>query len=313
MTNYKLEPISCSLRSSNPVEFSESLGNSFLETGFALIADHEIPQDVIDENLQASMDFFALPASVKATYDSRHIGGQRGYTAFGTENAKDNPSYDLKEFWHTGPIVPDDPKLAEIMPDNVMVKEVENFDKATRAMFEAMTSMCRKLLSSVALFLGLEEDWFDNKTRHANSILRLLHYPAMTTPPEPGSMRAAAHEDINLITILTGAEEKGLQAKHRSGQWLDINPPEGVLVVNVGDMLQRLTGGILPSTTHRVLNPSPERAAVPRYSTPFFMHFDPDYLIETLPECIEKGGSKFDPILTHDYLFERLREIGLVK
>ena len=313
MSIYTLEPISCSLRSTNPVEFSDALGTSFLETGFALIADHEIPEDVLDANLRASMEFFALPATVKAQYDSRHIGGQRGYTAFGTENAKDNPAYDLKEFWHTGPIVPDDPDLAKIMPENVSVREIDNFDNATRAMFDAMTNMCRKLLSSVALFLGLEEDWFVDKTQHANSILRLLHYPAMTTAPEPGSMRAAAHEDINLITILTGAEERGLQAKHRSGEWLDINPPEGVLVVNVGDMLQRLTGGLLPSTTHRVLNPTPERAKVPRYSTPFFMHFDPDYLIETLPECINKGGTKFEPILTHDYLFERLREIGLVK
>lgn len=313
MSNITLNPISFSSRAENPSAFANSLGESFVETGFALIADHDIPQNVIDASLKASKDFFALPASVKASYDSRHIGGQRGYTAFGTENAKDNPAYDLKEFWHTGPVVPNDSKLAEIMPENVSVKEIAHFDKATRDMFDSMTAMCRKLLSSVALFIGLEDNWFDDKIQHANSILRLLHYPAMTTPPAPGSMRAAAHEDINLITILTGAEEKGLQAKHRSGEWLDISPPEGVLVVNVGDMLQRLTGGILPSTTHRVLNPSPERAKSPRYSTPFFMHFDPDFMIETLPECIEKGGTKFEPILTHDYLFERLREIGLVK
>jgi isopenicillin N synthase-like dioxygenase len=168
------------------------------------------------------------------------------------------------------------------------------------------------LLRAVAIHLGLPETWFDDKVESGNSILRLLHYPPQENPPPKGTVRAGAHEDINVITLLLGAEEAGLQALHRSGEWLDVNPPAGSLVINCGDMLQRLTGGVLPSTTHRVLNPSPERARFPRYSTPFFLHFNQDVMIEALPQCLEEGGKAEPPITAQDYLMERLREIGLV-
>ena len=173
--------------------------------------------------------------------------------------------------------------------------------------------MGHALLRAIAIHLELEEDWFTPRVREGNSILRLLHYPAQETPPPPGSVRAAAHEDINVITLLLGAEEAGLEVKHRSGEWLAVNPPAGALVINVGDMLQRLTNGVLPSTTHRVVNPSIARAAHPRYSTPFFLHFAPEILIDPLESCIKPGEEAMTAITAHDYLMERLREIGLVK
>ena len=187
------------------------------------------------------------------------------------------------------------------------------FDAATYAFYTEMDEFGRDLLRAVALHLELPEDWFDDKVESGNSILRLLHYPPQDNPPPKGTVRAAAHEDINVITLLLGAEEAGLEVLHRSGDWLSVNPPAGSLVINCGDMLQRLTGGVLPSTTHRVVNPEPERAKFPRYSTPFFLHFNQDFLIEQLPQCLEEGGKTQPPITAQDYLMERLREIGLVK
>jgi isopenicillin N synthase-like dioxygenase len=199
------------------------------------------------------------------------------------------------------------------MKETPSVKEVSNFDETTRSLYEALDDFGVELLRAIALYLDLDEHWFDTRVDNGNSILRLLHYPPQMTPPEEGSVRAGAHEDINLITLLLGAEEAGLQAKHRSGQWLDVNAPEGALVVNSGDMLQRLTGGVLPSTTHRVLNPTLERAKHPRYSKPFFLHPNNDFKIEMLESCKAHGGIAEAPITASAYLKERLIEIGLMK
>ena len=312
MTEY-FKPISFSQWSDDKPAFAEALGRSFRETGFAVIADHPINQGIIDRAVDASKAFFELPESVKETYHDAAGGRQRGYTPFGTENAKGAASADLKEFWHTGRALPEDSPYRATMKQTPAVPEVAEFDEATRDFYEAMDAFGAQLLRAVALHLGLPETWFDDKVQFGNSILRLLHYPPQDNPPPKGTVRAGAHEDINVITLLLGAEEAGLQALHRSGDWLDVNPPAGSLVINCGDMLQRLTGGVLPSTTHRVLNPSPERSRFPRYSTPFFLHFNQDVMIEALPQCLEEGGKAEAPITAQDYLMERLREIGLIK
>lgn len=307
------EPISFRLWSSDKDAFAQALGQSFRETGFAVICDHPVSPDIIEANLAATKAFFALPADTKQSYYSKSGGGQRGYTPFGTENAKGRKAADLKEFWHTGRKLPENSDLRSAMPDTPTVTEIPDFNAAAYAMYEAMDNFGRQLLRAVALHLNLAEDWFETRVNWGNSILRLLHYPPQTTAPQDGTVRAAAHEDINVITLLLGAEEAGLQARHRSGKWLDVNPPEGALVINCGDMLQRLTAGVLPSTTHRVLNPSKERAKFPRYSYPFFLHFNNDMLIKALPECAAEGGEVQPPITAADYLMERLIEIGLVK
>ncbi|MEO1303437.1 MAG: 2-oxoglutarate and iron-dependent oxygenase domain-containing protein [Pseudomonadota bacterium] len=312
MTEF-FKPISFDLWPREKAAFSSALGRSFRETGFAVISDHPIPQSVIDRAVNASKAFFALPENTKEKYHDAAGGRQRGYTPFATENAKGAKAADLKEFWHTGRALPDGSPYKATMKDTPDVPEVVEFDEATRAFYEAMDAFGAQLLHAVALHLGLPETWFDSKVQYGNSILRLLHYPPQENPPAKGTVRAGAHEDINVITLLLGAEEAGLQALHRSGEWLDVNPPAGSLVINCGDMLQRLTGGILPSTTHRVLNPSPERSKFPRYSTPFFLHFNQDVLIEALPQCVEEGGTPEPAITAQDYLMERLQEIGLVR
>ena len=311
MTEY-FRPISFKLWFEDKDAFASALGQSFRETGFAVISDHPIDQSVIDRAIAASKSFFELPAETKEKYHDAAGGRQRGYTPFGTENAKGAKAADLKEFWHTGRDLADDSPYRATMKQTPPVTEVDAFDEATRAFYQTMDEFGAHLLRAVALHLGLSETWFDDKVDSGNSILRLLHYPPQENPPPKGTVRAGAHEDINVITLLLGAEEAGLQALHRSGEWLDVNPPAGSLVINCGDMLQRLTGGVLPSTTHRVLNPAPERARFPRYSTPFFLHFNQDVLIEALPQCIAEGGKAEPAITAQDYLMERLREIGLV-
>lgn len=312
MTEY-FQPIPFSLWTEDKTAFADALGSSFRETGFAVITGHPVSDDVIAENLAATKAFFALPAETKETYHDAAGGRQRGYTPFATENAKGKAEADLKEFWHTGRALPENSPYRDTMKDTPSVPEVDTFDDATRALYESLDEFGRTVLRGVALHLGLAEDWFDDKVEMGNSILRLLHYPPQLSPPPEGSVRAGAHEDINVITLLLGAEEAGLQVKHRSGEWLSVNPPAGALVINCGDMLQRMTAGVLPSTTHRVVNPPPERARFPRYSTPFFLHFNQDVLIDPLESCIAEGGTPEPPITAQDYLMERLREIGLIK
>ena len=312
MTQY-FEPIPYPLWHTDKAAFADKLGKSFRETGFAVITGHPVAQSVIDANLAATKAFFALSEDVKEKYHDAAGGRQRGYTPFGTENAKGQAQADLKEFWHTGRDLPAGSPYRATMKDTPSVTEVADFDRATRALYAALDDFGAELLKGVALHLKLPESWFDDKVNFGNSILRLLHYPPQMNPPPAGSVRAGAHEDINVITLLLGAEEAGLEVKHRSGQWLAVNPPPGALVINCGDMLQRYTGGVLPSTTHRVVNPAPERSRFPRYSTPFFLHFNQDFLIEALPGCLAEGGKAEPPITAQDFLMERLREIGLVK
>jgi len=308
----RIEPVSFRDFSADFPAFTERLGGSFARYGFAVLADHGIPQDRIDAALAAAKTFFALPEETKRKY-KLPVGGQRGYTPFGVETAKGETNYDLKEFWHIGRDLPPGHPYRNHMADNVWPDaEVAEFHETVGWLYGALDAMGLKVLEAIACYLGLERRFFEPTVDFGNSILRLLHYPPV--PFDGPHIRAAAHEDINVITLLLGAEEAGLEVLDRDGKWLPINPPPGALVCNIGDMLQRLTNHRLPSTTHRVVNPAPERRGFPRYSTPFFLHFNSDYRIETLPSCIDaQHPDRYPTSITADeFLQERLREIKLV-
>ncbi len=298
-------------RRADPEGFARAMGESYARFGFAVVRDHGLDQGVIDRALRATKDFFALPDEVKRRYHVAGGAGQRGYIPFGIEAAKGADKVDLKEFWHVGRELDEGHRYRKEMPHNVWPAEIAIFREDVYGLYAALDALGLELLESIAVFLELPRDFFRDTVRDGNSVLRLLHYPP--TPPKPEGVRAGAHEDINVITLLLGAEEAGLQLLTAEGEWLDVSPPEGALVVNVGDMLQRLTNHRLRSTTHRVVNPAPERAHLPRYSIPFFLHFAPDYLIETLPNCVsrEHPDRYPTPITAQDFLFERLREIKL--
>lgn len=307
-----LHTLSLAQRRADPQAFARAMGESYARFGFAIIADPGLDPDMIARAHAATKAFFALPEAVKRRYHVPGGGGQRGYVPFGVEAAKGAEKVDLKEFWHVGRDLPEGHRFAAHMPDNLWPAEIASFRADVYALYEALDALGRELLRSLSLYLGLRADFFDEAVREGNSVLRLLHYPP--TPPNPDGIRAEAHEDINVITLLLGAQEAGLQLLTREGEWIDVNPPPGALVVNIGDMLQRQTNHKLPSTTHRVRNPIAERAHLPRYSIPFFLHFAPDYLIETLPGCIapDNPNRYADPITAQDYLMQRLREIRLM-
>ena len=311
MTNETLSSVSLALSDGNPELFSEQIGQSFSEWGFAIVADHDISEDLIARAEEMSRAFFALPEEVKRSYHIPGSGGARGYTPFGTEMAKDQKIHDLKEFWHIGRQLPNGHDFAPYMPPNIWPKELDEFRKTFSDVFAAFDSVGSRILSAIARFLNLAPHFFDDTMRDGNSVLRLIHYPPV--PENSPAVRAAAHEDINTITLLIGAEEAGLELLDKQGNWRPVTPKPGELAVNIGDMLQRLVNNQLPSTTHRVVNPPPERRGHSRYSMPYFLHFRPDYLIETLPSCVDAEHPNRYPvsITAHDYLQQRLREIGL--
>jgi isopenicillin N synthase-like dioxygenase len=309
--NDTLSSISLALADEDKDAFAARLGQSFSDWGFAVISDHGISDDLIEKAEQMSRAFFALPEDVKRKYHIPGGGGARGYTPFGTEAAKDSNISDLKEFWHIGRQLPSGHDFERIMSANIWPDEVDGFRDCYLELFAAFDTAGRRILEAIARFLELESGFFDDTVRDGNSILRLIHYPPV--PEDSPAVRAAAHEDINTITLLIGAEEAGLELLDKQGNWRPVTPKPGELAVNIGDMLQRLTNGRLPSTTHRVVNPPPQRRGHSRYSMPFFLHFRPDYLIETLPQCIDADHPNLypNPITADDYLMERLREIGL--
>ena len=304
--------LSLATQATDPDGFATAFGESFERYGFAIVADHGISADLIHRAEEKAKAFFALPEAVKRAYHQKGGGGARGYTPFGIETAKGATAYDLKEFWHVGRELPEGHRFAELMAANVWPKEVPGFRETFLELFAAFDAAGLRILEAIARYLDLAPDYFEDTVADGNSVLRLLHYPPI--PSDGPNVRAGAHEDINTITLLLGAEEAGLQLLDRDGNWLPITPNEGELVVNIGDMLQRLTNMKLRSTTHRVVNPPPERRGHSRYSMPFFLHFRPDFLIETLPDCISADRpNQFPvPITAHDYLLERLREIKLV-
>jgi isopenicillin N synthase-like dioxygenase len=295
-----------SLASTDAEALGQSLGDSFKTYGFATVVDHGLDPALVAKAWALTKELFDQCEADKMKGFDAAIAGQRGYTPFKTEIAKGADHHDLKEFWHVGR----DSKtmLANIWPD------VPEFKDTFQTLYAELDRVGARILSSIALYLGLSADWFADKIENGNSILRLLHYPPIQGDAD-GCIRAGAHEDINLITLLLGAEEAGLQILRPDGNWMEVAPPEGGLAVNVGDMLQRLCNHVLPSTTHRVVNPTGERSKFSRFSMPFFLHLNSDYAISTLPGCVsgENPNRYPEPILADDYLRERLIEIGLLK
>ena len=311
LTDEGLASVSLEDADRDPQGFAQQLGRSFEEYGFAIIADHGIPDELIHRAEEKSRAFFALPDEVKRKYHVPAGGGARGYTPFGIETAKGAAAHDLKEFWHVGRELAPGHPFRDTMADNVWPSEVPGFKDVFLELYDAFDRTGLKVLRAIARYLGIDEDYFVDTVRDGNSVMRLLHYPPQSEPTGE-HVRAGAHEDINTITLLLGAEEAGLELQTRDGRWIPVSPKHGELVINIGDMLQRLTNGRLRSTSHRVVNPAPDRASNARDSMPFFLHFRPDFLIEALPGTVAPGEQpKWPPITAHEFLQERLREIKL--
>src|SRR6185503_16964292 len=271
MTTDHIASVSLKDAERDPQRFAEKLGRSFEDYGFAIIADHGIPEELIHRAEEKAKAFFALPDEVKRKYLIEGSGGARGYTPFGIETAKGAGAHDLKEFWHVGRDLPPGHPFHDHMPDNVWPSEVPSFKDTFQQLYASFDRAGLEILKAIARFLDMDEDYFIDTVRDGNSVMRLLHYPPIEG--EPGShVRAGAHEDINTITLLLGAEEAGLELQTKDGRWIPVSPKPGELVVNIGDMLQRLTNGQLRSTSHRVVNPPPERRGNSRYSMPYFLH-----------------------------------------
>lgn len=294
-------------------KFVHELGKAFEDIGFVSVRNHGVPQEVIDAYYDAVMKFFALPRETKFKYEIPDLAGQRGYTSFGKETAKGYDAPDLKEFWQMGQIVEGEDMPKEHYPDNVQVSEVPEFNELSVKLFKSFENSARELLRAIAIHLGIGEFYFDQHIHNGNSILRAIHYPPITSEPK-SAIRAEQHEDINLITLLVGASAEGLQLLNRNNEWLDITAPEGCLVINVGDMLQRLTNNRLKSTTHRVVNPPREKWHTSRYSIPFFTHPRSEMRLDCLSSCVDENHPlAYEPISAGEYLNERLIEIGLKK
>lgn len=300
--------------SGNPEQksaFVQALGKAYEEVGFVAVRNHGLTES-ISNNLYAQVKrFFDLPLETKLKYEQKDNAGQRGYISFGREHAKGMTAGDLKEFWHFGQIVEDDDPIKSEYPDNIFCEEVPEFNEAGLQAYNILENTGREMLRAIALFLGLNETFFDDKIHHGNSILRPIHYgPILQDPGD--AVRAGAHEDINLITLLMGASADGLQILNKQGEWIAVTALPDHLVVNVGDMLQRLTNNRLRSTTHRVVNPPREQWGSSRYSIPFFLHPRSEMRLDCLPECITNDRPlAYAPISAGEYLDERLREIGL--
>lgn len=297
---------------SEPESLVKDAGAAYREFGFCGFRNHGIPDRVIDSAYEVFRLFFALPAEVKSSYASR-MGGQRSYTPFGVEQARDFPVPDLKEFWHVGREVHGHNPWPDILKPNDWPVEVPGFREKALALYDELDALGKRILGIIAASLGLDPHWFDEKVRLGNSILRAIHYPPLPEEQTPG-VRAAKHEDINLITLLIGSDEEGLQILSREGEWVPVTNIPGTIVVNIGDMMKRLTNHVLPSTPHRVINPPGRKSDQARYSIPFFMHPNPDFLIETLPTCISEDRPNLypHPVTANDFLVERLREIKLI-
>jgi isopenicillin N synthase-like dioxygenase len=293
--------------------FVEKLGQAYEEVGFVAVKNHGIPADLIEDLYQYVQQFFSLPADKKRAYEIPELAGQRGYTSFGKEHAKGSEAPDLKEFFQYGQTVADDHPLKPEYPDNVSVEEVEGFNETLLKAYRAFEKSGKSMLQAIALYLRLDEHFFDDKVQEGNSIVRAIHYPPITEEPK-SAIRAEQHEDINLITLLVGASAGGLEILTQKNEWVPVTSLEDQIVVNVGDMLQRLTNNKLKSTTHRVVNPPRVLWHTSRFSIPFFLHPKSAMDLSALPECIDESHPKILPDITAgEYLDERLREIGLKK
>ena len=294
-------------------KFVDEIGKAYEEIGFVALKGHFLDDKLVDNLYGEVKNFFSLPVETKRKYEIEGIGGQRGYISFGKESAKGKKEGDLKEFWHFGQYVDDDPKRAAEYPKNVMVDELPGFNKIGKETYRMLEKTAKYVLRALALHLELDEYYFDEFILNGNSILRPIHYPPITTEPK-NAVRAAAHGDINLITLLMGAQGRGLQVQNHKGEWLDAIADPDELMINVGDMLSRHTNNKLKSTIHRVINPPRELWGTSRYSIPFFMHPISEMKLDVLDSCIDENNPKqFDDITAGEFLNERLIELGLVK
>lgn len=295
-------------------KFSDDIGRAFNETGFVTITNHGLSKDLIDKLYVQVQQFFGLPEKVKLKYEKIELAGQRGYTSKSREKAKDAKTPDLKEFWQTGQYVEDGDIIQAEYPENLLVDEVPEFNTVTKEVYQKLEMAGRHLLKAIAVYLNLPEDYFEDKVHNGNSILRAIHYFPIENPDAlpADAVRAGAHEDINLITLLIGASADGLEVLTRDGEWFPIKAQGEDIVVNVGDMLQRLTNNKLKSTTHRVVNPPKELMRNSRYSVPFFLHPKAKMDLTCLDSCVNENHPKYYTNITAgEYLDERLREIGL--
>ncbi|MFV0572889.1 MAG: isopenicillin N synthase family dioxygenase [Xanthomarina gelatinilytica] len=294
-------------------KFVNEIGKAYEEIGFVALKGHFLDDALVDKLYSEVKKFFALPLETKQKYEIEGIGGQRGYISFGKESAKGKKEGDLKEFWHFGQYVENNSKLEAEYPKNVEVEELPEFNKVGEETYRMLEKTAKYVLRALALHLGLEETYFDNYIHNGNSILRPIHYPPILEEPKD-AVRAAAHGDINLITLLMGAQGRGLQVQNHKGDWLDAIAEPDELMINVGDMLSRHTNNKLKSTIHRVINPQRELWGTSRYSIPFFMHPVSDMKLDVLERCIDEDNPKqFEDITAGEFLNERLVELGLIK
>ena len=293
----------------NPEAFVQAFGAALCDLGFFALVNHGVEQRMIDAAYGAAEAFFALPDITKTQYEIAELHGQRGFTQFGKEHAKDSEAPDLKEFWHLGRQQPTANPVS--YPDNIWPREVPHFQLVMQTLFEQLERCADHLMKACAQYLHQPNTFFDTQIAEGQTILRVIHYPPVPEDVEPASQRAAAHEDINLITLLCEATTPGLQVLTRKGKWLPVTPIAGQIIVDAGDMLQALTNGLIRSTTHRVVNPDNSRDR--RFSMPFFVHPRPEFDLTPLPDCIQRTGgkSKFPDQTAGEYLTQRLKEIGL--
>ena len=294
-------------------EFVLSIGRAFQEIGFCAVKGHLLSDDLVERLYKQIKLFFDLPYEVKAKYEFPQYSGQRGYVSFGKESAKGSKHGDLKEYWHFGQYIEEEEKEKYNYFPNIHVEELSEFNEVGREVYSTLEKTAKHILRALALYLNIEEDYFDQYIKNGNSILRPIHYPPILEDPKE-AVRASAHGDINLITLLMGAHGKGLQVQHSNGDWIDAVASEDELMINIGDMLSRHTNNLLKSTVHRVVNPDRELLKKSRYSIPFFMHPVSEMKLNVLESCISDESPKsFDDITAGDFLNERLVELGLLK
>ncbi len=297
-------------------EFVRQLSDAYENIGFIALRNHGLSDELTKKLYAATKAFFSLPDEVKQQYEVPELAGQRGYVGKGKEHAKGRNTGDLKEFYHVGQEVTDNDPIKQEYPDNIFPKEIEDFKEVSLEAYTKLEAAGKQILKAIAINLGLDENYFDDKVHNGNSILRPIHYFPIEDPDSvpADAVRAAEHGDINLITLLRGASADGLQVLRRDGKWIPITALPEQVVVNVGDMLARLTNNKLKSTIHRVVNPPRELMNTSRYSIPFFMHPRSEMDLTCLESCIDAQHPKSYPDATAgEYLNERLIELGLKK
>lgn len=295
-------------------KFVQALGKAYEAIGFVAIKNHGLDDYTQNKLYESIKAFFNLSEEEKMKYSYPELAGQRGYTAKNTEHAKGRTVADLKEFYQIGQTVEDDENLKKEYPNNIFPESSKEFEEFTLKTYRTLENAGREILKAIALFLDLDENYFEDKVHHGNSILRAIHYFPLSEDVPAGAVRAAEHGDINLITLLMGASAEGLEVQRRDGKWIPITALPEQIIVNVGDMLDRLTNHKLKSTIHRVVNPKQSKEHSSRYSIPFFLHPKADMDLTSLENCIDESNPKrYEDITAGEFLEQRLAEIGLKK